>query len=245
MRPGGKELYDPQAKKNGWSAHGKLKTGDKLTQLTLQCNFEDRPETYVVEFNKFSTDLNSDFPIRAEAYLTWSVEGNSVTRRVSLVNGTTIQGVAQAVRVVIVDATKTLPGATPIEYEVSFQCTVGTRGSNKFPPFLITADSSNLLNAITPGVNIPVPQDAGAISINIQAIGIGGGGPFDFIPLLPGTLFVIMEQNGAFISFTEYQGPAEIVPIVPGTDTIRVVSKLAADPLLTAIETVVMFGIDG
>jgi hypothetical protein len=231
------------AKKVGWSASGNLVTGNKLKQVSIQADFP-RAETYCLEFNKFSSNLNSNFPIRAEAFIKWSVEGNSVSRRVSLVNGITIQGVAQAVNVVIKDITFAASPA-PISYDVSVQVTPGTRGSNKFPPFLSPQDGFNSLTPGIPTANIIVPQDAGAISLLIEACGVGGGGPFDFKPIPPGTLFVQMLQNLTIISVSEWSGSSEIVPIIPGTDMIRLSSDFAAAPGLASIQTTTILGIDG
>ena len=230
-------------KKVGWSTSGKLITGNALRQVTLQADFP-RAETYSLEFNKFSNNLNSDFPIRAEALITWSVEGNSVSRRISIANGTTIQGVAQAVKVVINDVTVAAsPG--PIEYDVSVQVTPGSRGTNRFPPFLSPTNGFNSIVLATPSVRVPIPQDAGAILFLLEALGIGPGGPFDFRALLPNTLFVIQEQNLVQIAFAEYPGPSQTIPIVPGADSILISGNFAADPLLTRIQTTLLFGIDG
>ena len=234
---------NPGNKKGGWSGSAKLVTGDTLRELSLQADFP-RAETYCLEFNKFSANLNSDFPIRAEAFIKWSVEGNWVTRRISIANGTTIQGVAQAVVVKVKDVTiGASPG--PIEYEVTAQVTPGTRGSNQFPPFLSPVDGFNRLTPATPTAGIIIPQDAGAISVNVQAVGIGAGGPFDFSTLPAGALFVTMQQNGVFISMTEYTGPNTIIPIVPGSDRILLSADFAVIPGYTAIQTTTMFGIDG
>lgn len=230
--------------KDGWSASGTLITGNPAQSISLQANFP-HAETYVIEFSKAGNPL-SNLPIHSEALITWSVEGNSVTRRVSIANGTTVQGVAQAVRVVIIDSTGEAVGNVPApngtEYTVSVQVTPGSRGSNKLPPFYIPRlNYFRLLTPVAPNVVLPVPQDAGIISFLVEAI---GQSPLGFTPLKPGTLILNMIQNAVVINTVDAI-ESQIVPIVPGTEQIEMSMQPAFDPSLTAINFTLFYGIDG
>ena len=91
--------------KDGWSASGKLIAGiGGLVQL--QANFTSGGGLgcgqYTIQFTT-SGNINSPNPVFTEALITWSVEGNFLTRRVTVCNGMSITGSGQAVKVIITD----------------------------------------------------------------------------------------------------------------------------------------------
>lgn len=230
-------------KKVGWSSSGTLVTGDRTKQVTLQADFP-RAETYVLEFNR-ENNVASNLPIRASALITWSVEGNSVTRRISIQNGATIQGVAQAVRVVLFDDTAPLPPSVVIPngsaYTVSVQVTPGVRGSNQFPPFLLTTEGQR--RQLLGTAAIPVPQDAGAISLLLLAVMNPFGGPFAAVPN-NGILIEQLLSGVDVIAFSFFESSSNLIPLLPGVDTIRLKPNLALVPA-NDIEVTTIFGIDG
>lgn len=234
-------------KKVGWSTSGRLRTGDRLRRVTIQADFP-RAETYVLEFSKNNSAVPSNLPIRAEAIVSWSVEGNWVSRRISIANGTTIQGVAQGVRVAIIDVTAPnadtgLPLPNGVDYEVSVQVTPGSRGSNKFPPFLVPAENwLRTLSLLSPTLTLPVPQDAGITSLLVEAIGVTAAG---IVAINPGALIMIMEQNLVPITQLIVPGPSDHFPIMPGTDRVRLSMLTANQPALEFIQFTLFFGIDG
>lgn len=183
---------------DGWSANGQLLTVNYTKSINLQAQFGE-PGDYTAEF-AFSPTLDSQgfARMQAEALITWAIEGNFVTRRISVTNGASITGVAQAVRIQIFDVSN--PGATPanIAYGVSVQVTKGARATTMQPPTLIPHPFVNdqAVNPVTQpyaqgsyliapeggaGAGnsdgftiIPVPPDAGVISIFVT-VGFGVG----------------------------------------------------------------------
>jgi len=238
-------------KKVGWSSSNKLVTGDRFKEVSLQADFP-RAETYVLQFNKTKilrviNPAGEKLPVRAEAFITWSVEGNSVTRRVSIANGITIQGVAQAVRVIVKDVTDhpfgTVAPIAQLEYSVSAQVTPGTRGSNKFPPFLVPNDAwRRVLTIGTPSITLPVPQDAGIISFVFEATGVFAGLNK---PLIPGTVVAFLQQDTVVVATIIPQSVSEVVPLPPGVDEIRFLFIPAVDPTINQVHFTVLYGIDG
>lgn len=238
----------PGNKKVGWSASGKLVTGNRLRQVTLQADFP-RVEAYILQFNKINNP-KSNLPIRAEALITWSVEGNSVSRKISIANGVALVGAAQAVRVVINDVTQSLldaPLVVPngVEYEVSVQTTPGVRGNTALPPVLVPIEGLlRFLGPVAPLVlNVPVPEDAGVNSVKVLARRVG----FAVAPLPENALIITQLELATGLVGYEYGFQDDFEPIVPGTDTIQVELNLAAFiiPPVFPILVTVIFGIEG
>lgn len=246
----------PGSKKVGWSATGRLVTGDRSQQVTLQADFQagqnlQQAESYILQFNKVNNPL-SNLPIRAEALVRWSVEGNSVSRRISIANGVALVGASQAVRVVLTDVTQSLldgPVVIPngVEYDVSVQVTPGARGTTALPPILVPIDGLLRILAVPPGpatFNVAVPNDAGVNSIKVLARQFGlVAAPFPDNAIMITQLQLLTGLVGYEYGFQE----GVFVPLVPGTDTIQIDLNLAAfavPPFFPIIVTV-MFGIEG
>lgn len=232
-------------KKKGWSNSGNLKTGNRSLEVSVQANFQEYPETYCIEFTK-SGNTASNLPIRAEAYITWSVEGNFVTRRVSISNGTTVQGVAQAVRVVIKDVTEAnadTPGSpvpNEAEYTVSVQITRGSRGSNSFPPFLVPPDCWFRELGVGATLDIEVPQDAGITSVLLEYVGFDGANYIGAENLIRMT----MRQNAVRINRCVIEN-GKLYPMAPGTQQISLNVLNLVDPTVVIVYVSIYFGIDG
>jgi len=158
-------------------------TGNAGTKdgFTFQVDFDNEPGNYTIQFNvtNIRPTRNGDGPgnITPTAEVIWSVEGNSVRRLVSVVNGTSITGIGQGIRVRVFDETD--PGDTTAQqsYTVSVQVTRGSRPSIQQPPTYgqyYTDSQGNVLFSsivvLAGGASIiQVPQNIGAVSVWITA----------------------------------------------------------------------------
>lgn len=162
--------------KQGWSASGTLITGDSLTRVILQANFVDLPANYTVQFGLQKADDAQIVQPKAE--VVWSVEGNSVRRLVNIVNGLSMTGTGQAVKVTLWDDLRVGQGGfvPDQEYIGSVQVSPGSRASLDHAPTLIPetytptgGDETVYAGAVTlfPGgsVSFPIPDNAGAVSV--------------------------------------------------------------------------------
>lgn len=230
------------SKKQGWSASGKLLSGDRSRKVNLQADFPT-PESYVVEFYvKARASLTApsvySFPARTKALITWSVEGNSVSRIVDVANGVSVQGVGQAVRVVMYDDSQT-GGVIDGEYEVSMQVAPGSRGTDAIPPTytsIETPASGSPQFTVAPGAQrlITIPQNAGVKSYGV------------FLGIDPITDWVVVGQlkdlNILSLQVVQVEQSGLFFPLVAGADSIVVSAPLSntGDALTT-----IVFGIDG
>ena len=250
MSSGTGEGNETNDKPLGWSQSGKLTSNDDSGIVSLQAVFPESGD-YTVQIsladNTQGVVAGQPSSVQAEALITWSVEGNNVRRRVTVVNGLTVQGTAQAVYVSVKD--KSIGGfATPITYTVNIQVVPGTRASVQQPPTLISqrvfvgaVDTQNPTGyhyfvGPASSVNIPVPLDAGIISV--------------FVTAFPNPVTVIPQNNAQ----VQHNGGAGIqknydpnvldgwVPLLPGTSNITLFNNFAA---ATSIDFTVTFGIDG
>lgn len=162
-------------KKKGWSGSGRLRCNTQQTEpppksITLQANFGDDVGMHTVQLwiDRPPFDLNFPaFVVEAEALVTWSVAGNQISRRVTVGNGVSISGSAEAVHVSVFDKSVSAPGPpTDIEYDVTILVVKGQRAANVVPPTLYAGSF-----ALAPGAttNIAIPQDAGVTSVHVSA----------------------------------------------------------------------------
>lgn len=158
--------------KKGWSSSGTLTSGNTIKTVTGQANFADDPGMYTAQFSVSppADPLGARVPIDVQADLFWSVEGQTVQRTISVVNGASITGAGQGVRWVIRDVTSTtLTGFTPTDYLVSCQLTKGVRPSYSRPPFLQQFQVRQLITSgHADSFQIPRPAGVNAIQFLID-----------------------------------------------------------------------------
>lgn len=237
--------------KTGWSAAGKLMTGNVSKRVQLQADF---PETgsYLLQFTKIDSP-GSNLPIRTIAEITWSVEGNSVSRLVTISNGSSVQGAGQGVRVVLYDDTvdqdggATVPNGT--EYNVSMQVAPGSRGSDSLPPTYTPSQAVDVIMGNAAPItteNFDVPQDAGAKSFAFM-ISASGVGTLPY-PIAEGGILIVQAQAGMRIAENYYMSvnAGKYIPLIAGCDEIIVYAyKAGLDANITEIRVTLTFGIDG
>jgi hypothetical protein len=209
-----------------------LVTGNPKT-TSLSADWESEPQMRTVEFNLTPKEQPS-YPIKCEALVSYSVMGNTVTRRLSVVNGAAISGVCEAIKVTISDNT-TVPFAAPtFEYSVDVIVAPGTRGFGHQPPYL-EQQSNALLLAAGVSHDFLIPKDSGATSVFITTFSAAGDAP------AAGEL-VAAQMQGTFTG-KEYdpRNYPTWVPLSPGTDKVTVSNlSVAKDAFVT-----VTIGIDG
>src|ERR1700704_3977380 len=159
----------PQAKTGGWSKFGSLYTALPMkSQLSLQANFPVA-SNYTVQFGVNQPANGSVYT--AEGLVEWTVEGNHVSRRVSISQGVSLTAPSAAVKVTVLDTT--VGGSSGVitdsEYKVGIQVAPGSRSAEQQPPTLFVSTIS-----VTPGTSgtFLVPTDSGAISAYISVYGL-------------------------------------------------------------------------
>ena len=220
--------------KSGWSVGGEMLSGDKNRTVSLQADFP-KAETYTIQFSMSPIDPILAAPNFAEAELLWSVEGNQIRRLVSVVNGASVTGLGQAVRLTVRDTSFDWgDGGLGRRYQVSATVSTGTRATVQMPPRLQGTTGVQLIPAA--GIfTLPIPQDAGVISMQVYARGVGA-------PVLPGNLTIIQDSvaAGHNISYNDHAATDDWIPIFPGVDTIHLQNSSAV-----GIYASLIWGIDG
>jgi hypothetical protein len=238
----------PASGPDGWSQSGTLTPGNKNKQVTLQANFP-KTDTYTIQFNVDRTTFkgigagaSAQF---TEALITWSVEGNDVTRKVTIADGVSVTGVGQAVRVVITDNSIIGGSTTASPYVASAQVSKGTRAPSASPPVYIDPSTiATQINAIAGTVaSFTPPEGIGANSLLITAQYLDGAGvPRATAPL--GTLTAKI-QAGSGLNMSVYEPRAAgFVPIPPGATQVTIeigVTGAAGDVMVVTP----IWGIDG
>lgn len=256
--------------KRAWSASSGERmdptTGVKTSSLlvgkdsgfTLQCDFQKRPDYYTVQFNiqqPSLADLEVDefLSLATLAELTWSVEGNSVRRLISVQNGGIISGCGQAVRVRVFDWSRfsklgIVQETSKFPYKVSCQVTKGTRPSAAIPPMLTqnsliepggevfrgSSESESLLAGLGNAKTWQVPQNVGLKSLYVDADAPQAFDRTDFqiiqliTPGVPNAWTANLDQVGKFI------------PALPGVTQVRMVNTGAS-----GISVNLNYGIEG
>lgn len=231
-------LYNPDAI-GQTSAGGLLTTGDPSRQVSVQCGFK-KAGVVTVQFNLSTVTPVAAITIRAEAFIEFSVGGQSVTRRISIGDGSSISGTAEMVRVVMTDTTDLTASPSNLgrDYQVSVQIAPGTRPDTSIPPTLLTSpggppDAVTILSGNS--LLVPVPADAGVSSVEVTVATVLAG------PLLEQAVNVAHVTNNGSTTLKQYDPRAfAFVPVANGTQYILLLNNSAVDVLMQ-----VTFGIDG
>ncbi len=237
----------PEQKHNGWSIAGTLQRENAQKKLSLQRAFgPEAAGAYTVQFSL--QPLGPEPTIKEAARRTvadieWSVAGNTIRRRISIGDGTTISGNAEAVRVVLSDATPFYVNHDTSFYEVSITIIRGTRQTTLVPPILNIGDPSVL--GISGGgsndVTIPVPQGVGVNGF-YSSVTAALAATHVWAALPAGTVEAYQRQNGAtpaemYFDPTSYQW----IPLLPGAGQLY----FANTSLTLEINLKVLWSIDG
>lgn len=224
-------FFSEKKKKKSWSNSGSLTPGQSTGSISMQAEFESDPGNYTLQFNIEGPE-NTGAHRRTVADIVWSVEGNSVTRTIDVVEGTTISGTAQAISVKIRDESVFVGGGA---YVVSCQVTKGTRPSVQQPPYL-SLDEFRVGPGAAQDFRL-VPQNAGVISVLVTVSPFGVGNP------IPDDqdVQVCLESSGGTLMRYSPLVQNSWVPLPSGTTFVTVKQAAGTPDLCWKI----IFGIDG
>ncbi len=194
---------------------------------------------YSVQFN-IDTSRIADPQYRKVnpvATVRWSVEGNTVQRKLSVVNGTTITGVCDAIEVIVTDETDDIVGPVPPgtvwDYDVTITMVPYPRPSSAAPPILRGNVIPISLAGGAPAATVPVPDDAGVNAVMLLTSSTGGGIPS------------ASQQHGTLpdiVATWTPEGAGRFVPLLPQAGRISL-SNLG--PPASSVDFTVLFGVDG
>lgn len=238
--------------KRAWSNRGEMTIGNPTKRVSLQAKFEEDPGSYTIQFDVTRPPGITFRDIRA--FISWSVEGQSVERIISVQDGVTITGNGQGVRVVVQDVTNLAyinPGGLtpPIVFIADYDCVVtivkGVRASNQTEPFILAlpetfagfiAGQTEQAVVINAGQNadFPVPSDAGITSTFVTVTSLTA-------PLTNSE--VIVSHLNPVVGTSKIYSPLINSGWVPLTGEVEIVriSNLSME----AIRASVTFGVDG
>jgi hypothetical protein len=239
----------------GWQQTQKMKKGGGRSAFTVAADFTkpginartklpvDPPGAgaYTVQFGVSGFQAGAGRPYIL-ADIVWMV-GAGIKRTVSVQNGTSLTGVAEAVNVTVRDAT---PGAASAQtYSVTVLISKGNRGVFKQPPYLIpligTAPSQTIGHVFVPpssSVTVDVPDDGGIISLNTN---VAWNDSAIVAPILPGEAIVMQFGASALKKYDPRD--QDWVPVVPNLESITLFNNNAGQP--AGLMYSIAYGIDG
>ena len=198
--------------------------------------------------------------VDAVAIIQWVVQGNKVTRAVTVGNGTTISAPAEAVSIMVLDNTYSLQsaGGSPsgsgpgYAYIVNIQVTTGVRATISppllnwtYPPGAVATETPGgpiyqpFANLPAPGLGsttVPIPQGFGVNSFSIGAID----------SIHPATAPILnvaqFDASGNILTraFLGPPDPAEFIPLIPNA-----VSLIIYSPGPDTQDFSIVYGVDG
>ena len=216
--------------RQGWAQTGTLTPGSSNT-VNMQQAFEDTG-AYTVQFSVNGRDESGSAGTRIpKAVISWTVNGNTIHRKIDVVNGTTISGIADSVNVSVSDNSISPAALSP--YDVTIMVAPGTRASVQQPPYLTGPVVA--LPAGAGAASQQIPQDAGITSVFVTvAPQVADGAVPEFDAL-------VQQASGGGILKSYDPRQAEWVPLAAGTTNIVLRTGAAAPATVWSIT----FGIDG
>lgn len=214
----------------GWSSSVGLITGQS-SPASIQANFPDA-EYKTIQFGVVPPDdgKSTSSVFDATAFISWSVEGNTVTRLISIGNGVSISAPAQAYNITITDKTPNLGGTQVLgkPYSITVNITPGSRPNSITPPiFKPVARAIVLAPAGSTAQFIP----AGAVAVMITA--------YDAVAFTNGNVTIDQITAGNAL-FMEYSALNQFMPLAGNAQQIRVTNQGANN-----VNVAFIFAIDG
>lgn len=217
--------------RRAWAQSGKLTVGDSNNTVSMQTRAQD--DTAQVWTVQFDVSAPASSPYRAIATVTFSTNGNPVTRKVDIGNGLTISGTAEQVSVSVQDQTTNPDAVNGTQYGVTITATPGLRPVTSEPPTLLAFE---LAQAINPSVtlNIPYPVGSGANQVRVMYYAntppIGNGIFVSAVDINDKVIFAVANTDG----------DTGWIPVPGGTQQLAIFVSNASKITLNAV-----WGIDG
>jgi len=219
---------------NPEGANVAIKNGQ--SSFSLQCRLET-PSVFTVEF-EIGPSLDPDIPLpinKPTAEIEWTVNGNTVRRVISVVNGTSISGTAEFVKVKFFELET---GTSTAPYAATAMVSPGTRAGRVQP----TNQSTDAVDLDAAGIGGPgevfidVPQDKGIITFRVFAWDAAETGALDMTKIL------VAQQTSANNTISAFQDPneAKFVHLNPSVTVIKVINLGAV-----AARVYIVWGVDG
>lgn len=240
---------------SGWSTTGKVFVpgtgiavqGDK--GFGLQASFP-KAGIYTVQFSK-RLSANQQIRVgagavfRAQALVTFTVEGNSTTRRIDINEGTSISGTCQSINVEVYNFFSQNGIGIDDEFDVSITVTPGTRAQSGSPPIAsVNRFILGIPSAVVPilfGTTefVDVPPDAGCNAVFLTAV------PPIGTPFAANSADLVISQEaghaGPVLATANLDGINRWWPFVPGASCLALRNTMAAG----TVNCTVLLGIQG
>lgn len=195
------------------------------------------PGEYTIQFQAFPPADGLGFA--AYAIINWKIAGQQITRKVSVANGISISGIAEAVDVTLFDVSQVLTvhyPPTALPYKIGVSLSKGTRPNIQQPASLVTNLSAIPVAAGAP-VFFTVPDNAGVVSALVLGAGVS-----NINPVLPPDIVVSQVNSlGAVLNVWNPAQQGQWIPLSPGTTLLKIDNQNA----LQAAFVNVIWGIDG
>lgn len=201
-------------------------------------------DTYTVQFSIIPPAPIPSFgqTVNTLAIVRWKVQGQQMQRVVSVVNGTSISGLAEAVDVQVADYSGFMTNAFggPVNppgrsYKVAASLTKGIRAATLVPPSLALSPG-----AVVPGVglaNFPVPPDAGVNCFYVTSVSQGNT-TIDLQDIIVSQFYG--STNNFAASYPLAVDGNGWTPLFPGATNLSITTRDAAGTFMNVI-----WGIDG
>lgn len=234
-----------QSHSGGWANTITMTTGETDKIGSLAANFPIAG-LYTVEISvelPYVPDHPTGKAPDLEALITWSVEGHSVRRRVSVGYGVSVSAPAQGIQVQLFDMTDNSGGYEAADYIASVLITPGVRPSDGQPPTLDLQGFTVLPGQDTVDINA-IPAGVGAKSVLITAIRYGNANNIVVTQPAPGFIQVVQEDaNGLPLKVYDPRDYG-FMPLSPGCVNV-LIRNYEVDLADTAVGYTVTIGIDG
>lgn len=229
----------------GWSQSGNLFIKQSQQGVSLQAQME-AANVFTVQFGLGQPQSATPVFRKPMADISWSVAGNTIRRRVDVIDGLSFSGVGVHPKVRLFDGLDPSIGLgmDGVIYTGSISVAPGSRPSQNQPPVLAPETCTvgvgpaalyfreRTVPTMT-SIIFPVPTDAGCISVNIGAVRNAFAGAID------ATNFLIRQVDTAGI-LRSYIERDVFIPLSPGTSSIQVFNQSADNMMISCL-----FGIDG
>ncbi len=215
------------------------------TQVGMQCPLSRGVNTVQFSIDPIFNPAALGKRSAAIATVLWSVDGNTIKRRLSMLPGTSISGSADAVQVIMEDDTRVNPAPPAgvlLDYNVGCQVSEGVR-AGAMPPVLVPEDNAAgtwfsgkaIVNAGAGSAFLAIPNDAGIVSVSAMISSNTG-------VVIPDNSVVVQQVSGTTIVVREYDPRYgdSFVPLHPFASNIHVLNYGAAQ-----ISVYILWGIDG